>query len=50
MRCWSRRSGDPAWQAAARPSGELLRKLLVMHRLLEAEERLAKREPPTEPT
>jgi hypothetical protein len=29
---------------------ELMRKLLVVHRLLEAEERLAKREPPTEPT
>jgi hypothetical protein len=29
---------------------ELMRKLLVVHRLLEAEERLTKREPPAEPT
>jgi hypothetical protein len=41
---------DSDWQAARQALGELLRKLLVVHRLLEAEERLAKREPPTEPT
>jgi len=28
---------------------DVLRKLLVVHRLLEAEERLAKREPPADP-
>jgi hypothetical protein len=33
-----------------RPLDDLMRKLLVVHRLLEAEERLAKRELPTEPT
>jgi hypothetical protein len=38
------------WQAARQALDELLRKLLVVHRLLGAEERLAKREPPTEPT
>jgi hypothetical protein len=49
MRCWSRRS---AIGLASRRQAldELMRKLLVVHRLLEAEERLAKREPPTEPT
>jgi hypothetical protein len=41
---------DVDWQAARQPLDELMRKLLVVHRLLEAEERLAKREPPTEPT
>jgi hypothetical protein len=40
---------DPDWQAARQALEELLRKLLVVHQLLEAEERLAKREPPTEP-
>jgi hypothetical protein len=40
---------DADWQAARQALDELMRKLLV-HRLLEAEERLAKREPPTEPT
>jgi hypothetical protein len=41
---------DPDWQAARQALDELLRKLLVVHQLLEAEERLAKREPPAEPT
>jgi hypothetical protein len=41
---------DPDWQAARQALDELMRKLLVVHRLLEAEERLAKREPPAEPT
>ena len=41
---------DPDWQANRQALDELMRKLLVVYRLLEAEERLAKREPPTEPT
>jgi hypothetical protein len=41
---------DADWHAARQALDELMRKLLVVHRLLEAEERLAKREPPTEPT
>jgi hypothetical protein len=36
---------DPDWQAASQALDDLMRKLLVVHRLLEAEERLAKREP-----
>jgi hypothetical protein len=40
---------DPDWQAARQALDELMRKLAVVHRLLEAEERLAKREPPAEP-
>jgi hypothetical protein len=40
---------DPDWQAANRALNELMRKLIVMHRLLEAEERLPKREPWTDP-
>jgi hypothetical protein len=36
---------DPDWQAAGQALDELMRKLLVVHRLLEAEERLAKGEP-----
>jgi hypothetical protein len=41
---------DPDWQAARQALEELTRKLLVVHRLLEAEERLANREPGPEPT
>jgi hypothetical protein len=41
---------DPDWQAARQALDELMRKLLAVHRLLEAEERLAKREPGSEPT
>jgi hypothetical protein len=41
---------DPDWQAARQALDELVRKLLVVDRLLEAEERLAQREPLTEPT
>jgi hypothetical protein len=41
---------DPDWQAARQALEELMRKLLVVHRLLEAEERLAKRESPADPT
>jgi uncharacterized ferritin-like protein (DUF455 family) len=40
---------DPDWQAARQALDELMRKLAVVHRLLEAEERLAQREPPAEP-
>jgi hypothetical protein len=40
---------DPDRQAARQALDELMRKLLVVHRLLEAEERLAKREPPADP-
>jgi hypothetical protein len=40
---------DPDWQAARQALDDLMRKLLVVHRLLEAEERLAKREPGSEP-
>ena len=48
MRCCQ--GGQRCGLASRRALDELLRKLLVVHRLLEAEERLAKREPPTEPT
>jgi hypothetical protein len=41
---------DPDRQAARQALDELMRKLLVLNRLLEAEERLAKREPPADPT
>jgi hypothetical protein len=41
---------DSDWQAARQALDQLLQKLLVVQRLLKAEERLAKREPPTEPT
>jgi len=41
---------DPRWETARHALDDLMRKLLVVHRLLEAEERLAKRELPTEPT
>ena len=40
---------DPDWQAANKVLEELMRKLIVAHRLLEAEERLPKREPRAEP-
>jgi hypothetical protein len=41
---------DPNWSTASQALDDLMRKLLVVHRLLEAEEGLAKRKPPTEPT
>jgi hypothetical protein len=41
---------DPDWQTASQALDDLMRKLLVVHRLLEAEERLAKRELPAAPT
>jgi hypothetical protein len=40
---------DPDWQAATKALDELMGKLIVVHRLLEAEERLPKREPLTDP-
>ena len=39
---------DPDWQAANKPLDDLMGKLVVVHRLLEAEERLPKREPWTD--
>jgi hypothetical protein len=45
----TRAVSDPDWQAASQALDDLMRKLLVVHRLLEAEERLAKREPPADP-
>jgi hypothetical protein len=41
---------DPNWRTASQALDDLMGKLLVVYRLLEAEERLADREPPTEPT
>jgi hypothetical protein len=41
----TRAVGDPDWRTASQALDDLMRKLLVLHRLLEAEERLSKREP-----
>ena len=46
----TRALSDPNWRTASQALDDLMGKLLVVHRLLEAEERLAKRELPTEPT
>jgi hypothetical protein len=40
---------DPDWQAASQALEDLMGRLLMVRRLLEAEERLPKREPRTEP-
>jgi hypothetical protein len=40
----TRALSDPNWRTASQALHDLMRKLLVVHRLLEAEERLAKRE------
>jgi hypothetical protein len=40
---------DPDWQAANKALDELMRKLIVIHRLLEAEERLPRGEPWADP-
>ena len=40
----TRALSDPNWRAASQALEDLMRKLLVVHRLLGAEERLAKRE------
>ena len=45
----TRALSDPDWRTASQALDDLMRKLLVVHRLLEAEERLAKREPPADP-
>jgi hypothetical protein len=41
----TRALSDPDWRTASQALEDLMRKLLVVHRLLEAEERLATREP-----
>jgi hypothetical protein len=45
----TRALSDPHWRTASQALDDLLRKLLVVHRLLEAEERLGKRRPRAEP-
>ena len=40
---------DPNWQVASQALDDLMGKLMVVRRLLEAEERLPKREPRAEP-
>jgi hypothetical protein len=40
---------DPDWEAASQALDDLMGKLVVVRRLLEAEERLPKREPPANP-
>jgi hypothetical protein len=45
----TRALSDPNWRTASQALDDLMRKLLVVHRLLEAEERLAKRRPRAEP-
>jgi hypothetical protein len=46
----TRAVSDPNWRTASQALDDLMRKLLVMHRLLEAEERLATRRRPTDTT
>src|SRR5215216_7123855 len=41
----ARAVSDPDWRTASQALDDLMRKLLVVHRLLEAEEHLAKHEP-----
>jgi hypothetical protein len=45
----TRALSDPNWRTASQALDDLMRKLLVVHRLLESEERLAKRQPGTDP-
>jgi hypothetical protein len=45
----TRALNDPNWRTASQALDDLMRRLLVMHRLLEAEERLAKRAPRRSP-
>ena len=40
---------DPDWQAASQALDDLMRKLIVIGQLLDAEERLPKREPWADP-
>jgi len=42
---FDRAAAERDWRAARRALDELMRRLLMLHRLLEAEERLAKRRP-----
>jgi hypothetical protein len=49
MRLLTRALSDPNWRTASQALDDLMRKLLVVQRLLEAEERLAKREPGRDP-
>jgi hypothetical protein len=44
----TRALSDPNWRTASQALDDLMRKLLVVHRLLEAEECLAKRERPAD--
>ena len=46
----ARAVSDPDWRTASQGLDDLMRKLLVVHRLLEAEERLATRRRPTDTT
>jgi hypothetical protein len=46
----TRALSDPNWRTASQALDDLMRKLLVVHRLLEAEEGLAERRPRAEPT
>jgi hypothetical protein len=46
----TRALSDPDWRTASQALDDLMRKLLVVHRLLEAEERLATRRRPTDTT
>jgi hypothetical protein len=46
----TRALSDPNWRTASQALDDLMRKLLVVHRLLEAEECLAERRPRAEPT
>ena len=46
----TRALGDPDWRTASQALDDLMPRLLLVHRLLEAEEPLAKRKPSTEPT
>ena len=41
---------DPDWQAASQALDDLMRKLIVLHQLLEAEEHLPKRQRPADST
>jgi hypothetical protein len=45
----TRAVSDPNWRTASQALDDLMGKLLVMHRLLEAEERLAKCRPGSGP-
>jgi hypothetical protein len=45
----TRALSDPSWRSASQALDDLMRKLLMVHRLLEADERLAKRRPGSEP-